>query len=411
LWLSYYGDANYISNLGDFVPWWPFISITKKEEVMDFTVSAESEMMVKAARDFAHREIEPIIGAVEEKDEFPEDMLHKFAKARMLGMMIPKEYGGLGSTALNMILIIEELAKTGAAASFQMALSNSIAETICYWGSDDIRKRFLPPLSDGSQCPSMAFTEPGTGSDPTAITATAVPDGNSYLLNGTKRFITLGHRPGCGIFFAKDDTDRITAFIADKSSEGYSWSKPWSLMGLARQGLVDVFLKDVKVPKEDILGEKGKGFHILLRWIAGERVQQMAFMVGMGQECLNESLKFANQRMVRGRPLTAMQGFQWMLAEMHAAVEASRWWTYRLAGKQDQGEDIQVDSAALKLFVVPTIQEVARKGLQVHGSYGYCKDYKIERLYRTIAHAGVTASSTEIQKTLVGSALARSKEG
>ena len=179
-------------------------------------------------------------------------------------------------------------------------------------------------------------------------------------------------------------------------------------MGLAGQGLVDVFLKDVKVPKENILGEKGKGFHILLRWIAGERIQQMAFMVGMGQECLNESLKFAKERMVRGRPVTAMQGFQWMLAEMHASIEACRWWTYRVACKQDEGEDFEVDSAALKLFVVPTIQEVARKALQIHGSYGYCKEYKIERLYRTIAHAGITASSTELQKTIVGLALGRS---
>ncbi|MFW6146781.1 MAG: acyl-CoA dehydrogenase family protein [Thermodesulfobacteriota bacterium] len=377
---------------------------------MDFALSGESKMMIKAARDFANREIEPIISAAEENDELPETILQKFAQARMLGMLIPKEYGGLQSTALNMILIIEELAKTGSAAAFQMALSNSIAETIYFWGSEEIRKRFLPPLCDGSQCPSMAFTEPGTGSDPTAISATAAPDGNSYLLNGTKRFITLGHRPGFGVFYAKDETDRITAFLVDKSSDGYSWSKPWSLMGLAGQGLVDVFLKDVKVPQEDTLGEKGKGFRILLRWIAGERIQQMAFMVGMGQECLDESLRFAKQRMVRGRPLSAMQGFQWMLAEMHAAVEASRWWTYRVASKQDSGEDIQIDSAALKLFVVPTIQEVARKGLQIHGSYGYCKDYKIERLYRNIAHAGVTASSTEIQKTLVGSALARSKD-
>jgi butyryl-CoA dehydrogenase len=125
----------------------------------------------------------------------------------------------------------------------------------------------------------------------------------------------------------------------------------------------------------------------------------------MGQECLNEALKFAKEKIVRGRPMTAMQGFQWMLAEMHASIEASRWWTYRVASKQDEGNDITVDSAALKLFVVP---EVARKALQIHGSYGYCKDYKIEKLYRTIASPGVTAGSTEIQKTLVGSALARS---
>ncbi len=377
---------------------------------MDFALSGESKMMVKAARDFAKREIEPIIPKIEEEDALPDDILQKFAKARMLGMMIPKEYGGVGSTAFNVILVLEELAKTVSAAAFLMAFCNSVAETIYHWGSEDLQKRFIPPLCDGSAYPAMAFTEPGTGSDPAAITTTAIPDGDYYVLNGTKRFISHGHRKGFGIFYAKDETGRITAFVIDKSSEGYTWSKPWALMSFAGQGLVDIFLKDVKVPKENILGEKGKGFHTLLRWIAGERIQQMAFMVGMGQECLDQSLKFAKERIVRGRPMTAMQGFQWMLAEMHASIEACRWWTYRLACKQDEGGDIQVDSAGLKLFVVPTIQEVARKALQMHGSYGYCKDYKIERLYRTIAHAGVTAGSTEIQKTLVGSALARSNE-
>lgn len=376
---------------------------------MDFTLSGESKLMVKAARDFAEQVIEPTAAKIEEEDALPDDILQKLAKARMLGMMIPREYGGVGSTALNVILILEELAKTGSAAAFLMAFCNSVAETIYHWGSEDLRRRFVPPLCDGSSYPAMAFTEPGTGSDPTAITTTALPDGNSYILNGTKRFITQGHKRGFGVFYAKDEDERITAFMVDKSSQGYSWSKPWALMGLAGQGLVDVFLKDVKVPKEGILGEKGKGFHILLRWIAGERVQQTAFMVGMGQACLDESLRYAKERMVRGRPMTAMQGFQWMLAEMHTSIEACRWWTYRVASKQDEGTDIQVDSAALKLFVVPTIQEVARKALQVHGSYGYCKDYKIERLYRTIAHAGVTAGSTESQKTIVGSALARSK--
>jgi len=377
---------------------------------MDFMLSGESKMMVKAAREFTEREIEPIIPTIEKENELPDELLVTFARAKMLGMMVPREYGGLGSTALNVILIAEELAKSGSAAPFIMAMNNSVAETIYYWGSEEVRKRFIPLLCDGSCYATMAFTEPGTGSDPTAITTTAAPDGDSYILNGTKRFITMGHKKGYGIFYAKDETGRVTAFIVDKGSEGYTWSKPWALMGLAGQGLVDVFLKDVRVPAGNILGEKGKGFHILLRWIAGERIQQMAFMVGMGQACLDESLKFANERMVRARPMTAMQGFQWMLAEMHASIEACRWWTYRVACKQDEGGDFQVDSAALKLFVVTTIQEAARKALQIHGSYGYCKDYKIERLYRTIAHAGVTASSTEIQKTLVGSALTKSKK-
>ncbi len=377
---------------------------------MDFALSGESKMMVKAAKDFALKEIEPVTEKIEREDALPDDLLQKFAKARMLGMMVPREYGGIGSSALNVILVAEELAKTASAAVFVMALNNSIAETIHYWGSEDIRQRFIPSLCDGSNYASMAFTEPATGSDPTAITMTAKHEGDHFILNGTKRFITNGHKNGSGVFYAKDETEKVTAYMVEKNTGGYTWSKPWSLMGLAGQGLVDVFLKDVKVSQENILGEPGKGFHILLRWIAGERIQQMAFMTGMGQECLNQSLKFAKERMVRARPMTAMQGFQWMLAEMHASIEACRWWTYRVACMQDAGDDFQIDSAALKLFVVPTIQEVARKALQIHGSYGYCKDYKIERLYRTIAHAGITASSTELQKTIVGSALSRSKD-
>jgi len=377
---------------------------------MDFALSGESKMMVKAAKDFALKEIEPVTEKIEREDALPDDLLQKFAKARMLGMMVPREYGGIGSSALNVILVAEELAKTASAAVFVMALNNSIAETIHYWGSEDIRQRFIPSLCDGSNYASMAFTEPATGSDPTAITMTAKHEGDYFILNGTKRFITNGHKNGSGVFYAKDETGKVTAYMVEKNTDGYTWSKPWSLMGLAGQGLVDIFLKGVKVSQENILGEPGKGFHILLRWIAGERIQQMAFMTGMGQECLNQSLKFAKERMVRARPMTAMQGFQWMLAEMHASIEACRWWTYRVACMQDAGDDFQIDSAALKLFVVPTIQEVARKALQIHGSYGYCKDYKIERLYRTIAHAGITASSTELQKTIVGSALARSKD-
>ena len=375
---------------------------------MDFTLSPESKMMVKAAKDFAQQFIEPIAAKIEEDDVIPDDLLPKFAAARMLGLMIPKEYGGAETTALNMILITEELAKCASAAYWAMAMNNSVAETIYHWGSENQRKDLVPPLCDGSNYAAMAFTEPGTGSDPTAITTTAVPDGDNYVLNGTKRFITNGHKEGYGIFFVKYETEKVTAFIVDKSAEGYSWSKPWSLMGLGGQGLVDVFLKDVRVPQANIFGEKGNGFPILLRWIAGERVQQMSFMVGMGQACLEESLKYAKERIVRGKPMTAMQGFQWMLSEMHASIEACRWWTYRVASKWDEGGNIQVDSAALKLFVVPTIQEVARKGLQIHGSYGYCRDYKIERLYRTIAHGGVTASSTEIQKTIVALTLMRS---
>jgi len=375
---------------------------------MDFNLSAENKMIVKAAGDFVLHVIEPVAAKIDSEDYLPEDILPQYAKAKMLGMTVPKEYGGVGMSAFNVILIAEELGKCGSSAFWPMAMNNSVVETIYHWGTEEIRKKYIPKLCDGTNYAGVAFTEPGTGSDPRALTTTATPDGDYYILNGTKRFITHGRLKGYGIFYAKDETGGITAFILEKNIEGYTCTKPYSLMGLGGQGLVDVFLKNVRVHKSDILGEKGKGFKILLKWIAGERIQQMAYLVGAGQECLNESLKYTKERIVQGKPMNSMQGIQWMLSDMYASIEACRWWTYRLAFKQDQGGVIEVDSAALKLFVVPTIQEVARKALQLHGSYGYCKDYKIERLYRVIAHAGVTASSTELQKTIVGSSLARS---
>jgi len=275
--------------------------------------------------------------------------------------------------------------------------------------TEHIREKFLPPLCDGTAIASLGFTEPDTGSDPRAIKTSAVPEGESYVLNGTKRFITNGNKEGYGLFFAKDEKGRVTAFVIDKSSDGYSTTRPWQFMGLEGMNCVDVFLKNVRIPKEDIVGDKGKGFAILLRWIATERIQQAAYMVGIGQAAVDESIKFLNKRNVGGKSMGNMQGFQWMIAEMKAGVDACRYLTYRAACLQDDGKPFESISAELKLFVVPTIQEITRMALQIHGSYGYTRGYKVERLFRYAAHAGVTASSTEINKTIAGSALIRSR--
>ncbi|MBW1779480.1 MAG: acyl-CoA dehydrogenase family protein [Deltaproteobacteria bacterium] len=382
---------------------------------MDFNLSPESKMIVKAAKDFCEKEIAPIMDQIIEKDNYPDDLLMKFAKARMLGLVIPKEYGGVGTTNLNIILITEELGKTGSVCAYPMLMNNSASETIYYWGSEAVRKAFLPPLCDGSAYASTAFTEPGTGSDPRALTTTAVPDGDDFIINGTKRYITSGNKMGYGVFYLKDEGLKgekgdVTAFIVDKSSEGYTTSAPWNFMGLEGMNCVDVFLNDVKVPGSHILGERGNGFKILLRWIAGERIQQAAYMVGIGQAALDESVKYLGERVVGGKPMGFMQGFQWMLAEMKSRVEASRYLTYRAACLQDDENPIDVVSSELKVFVTPTIQDVTRMALQIHGSYGYSKEYKVERLFRYAAHAGVVASSSEINKTIAGSALLRGRK-
>ena len=381
---------------------------------MDFNLSPESKMMVKAAKDFCEKEISPIIDSIIENNDYPDDLITKFANARMLGLVVPKEYGGVGTTNLNIILITEELGKTGSVCAYPMLMNNSTAETIDYWGSEDVKKKFLPPLCDGSAYACTAFTEPGTGSDPRALTTTAVPDGDDFIINGTKRYITGGNKKGYGVFYVKDEILKgekgdVTAFVVDKSSEGYSSSAPWSLMGLEGMNCVDVFFKDVRVPGSSILGERGNGFPILLRWIAGERIQQAAYMVGLGQAALDESVKYVKERIVGGKPMGFMQGFQWMLSEMKGRIDACRYLTYRAACLQDDGKQIAIDSSELKIFVTTTIQEITRMAMQIHGSYGYSKEYKVERLFRYAAHAGVVATSTELNKTIAGSALLKSK--
>jgi alkylation response protein AidB-like acyl-CoA dehydrogenase len=379
---------------------------------MDFDLSPAGKMIVKAAKDFCDREIMPMYEQIVESNDFPSDLLERFARARMLGVAVPKEYGGVGSTHLNIILIAEELGKTGTVCAYPMLMNNSTAETVHHWGSEDIRKRFLPSLCDGSAYASTAFTEPATGSDPTLLTTTAVPDGDDFIVNGTKRYITNGNKKGYGVFYLKDEEIKdqkgnVTALIVDKSSEGYSTSAPWEFMGLEGMNCVDVFFRDVRVPKANVLGERGNGFRILLRWIAGERIEQAAYMVGVGQAALEESIKYAKERLVRGKPMGFMQGFQWMLAEMKTKIDACRLLTHRAVCVQDKGEPFDTLSAELKIFVAPTIQEVTRLALQIHGSYGYSKEYKVERLFRYAAHAGVVASSSEINKTIAGAALLR----
>lgn len=380
---------------------------------MDHKLSALNEMVIKTARDFCEREVPKIDEYMVKTHQYPPDLMKTYAKARMLGMNVPKQYGGAASTNLNIILMIEEFGKKATTCWLPLGMNNSAPETIDHWGTQDIREKFLPPMCNGSSWATTAFTEPNTGSDPRALTTTAVLNGSEYILNGTKRFISMGNKPGYGIFYAKDASIKegkkdISAFIVDKSSSGYSCSEPYQLMGLDHADTCDVFLKDVRVPKTNILGEPGEGFTILLRWIAGEKIQQASYTVGLGQAALEESVKYCRQRLVAGRPMGHMQGFQWMLAEMKAMVEASRCLVRRAACMQDDGEEIELAAAELKVFIMPTIQEAVRIALQIHGSYGYSKEYMVEKIYRVAAAGGVMASSTEINKTIVGNALMRS---
>ncbi|HMD68370.1 MAG TPA: acyl-CoA dehydrogenase family protein [Chitinivibrionales bacterium] len=382
---------------------------------MDFNLSPLQKMIQKTTKDFCDKEVPKIDAYMAEHDDYPPDLVERFAKAKLLGMDIPKELGGTAGNNFNMILIAEEMAKTGTTATLPLFMNNSVAETIFFWGSDEIKEKFIPPLCDGSAWATMAFTEPGTGSDPRALTTTAELQGDEYILNGTKRFISMASKPGYGVFYVKDlslegERADTTALIIDKETPGITFSDHYKLMGMDGSDTCDVFFKDVAVPKENILGEPGKGFKILLRWIAGERIQQAAGLVGTAQAALDEAVKYARQRMVNGAPLGMMQGFTWMIADMKTKVDACRLMVYNTIMLQDDNKPFEVPSAELKVFVVPMVQEVCRMAVQIHGSYGYSKEYKVEKLFRYAMHGGIVASSIEVNKTIAGQAYLAGKQ-
>lgn len=375
---------------------------------MDFTLSDEQSMIQKMAKDFARKEIEPIAVEIDRAGRLPDDMIGKMAKVGFLGMTVPKEYGGTQVGVLASILVLEQLAYPGTGAWWIAGFNNSIPECIAHFGSEEIKRKYLPPLCDGSAYASIQFTEPDTGSDPRMFVTTAVPDGDYYVINGVKRFSTFGARNGYATHYAKDEDGRCTCFVIEKNVEGYQAEKIWELMGGGGMEASDVHLDNVKVPKSNILGQKGAGFDVLLHWIANEKLEQCAVNTGLSQAALDEAVKYSKGRMLKDKPMAAMQGIQWKLADMYVKLEAMRWLAYRAAFLADHGDPGWTnEAAAAKLFCVPESLEVVQQSLMLHGGYGYSKEFKIERLYRAAVGSSVIATSLEINRSIVGASLVR----
>lgn len=371
---------------------------------MDFNLNEDQLLLRKTVIKFTENEIEPIAIQIDRDGKLPDDLIKKMAQIGLFGITIPKKYGGAELDHLSTILTCEEIAYSGTGAWWLVAFNNSVPDCIDHFGSEEIKEKYLRPLCHGTAYSSIQFTEENTGSDPTALITTATPNGEEYVINGMKRFSTFGGRDGYSVLYAKDETGRCTAFVIQKNVRGYVAQKNWDLMGGGGIETVDVYFEDMRVPKVNLLGDKGKGFEILLYWIATEKVEQCSACVGMAQAALDEAIRYTKMRMVREKPMSTMQGIQWMLADIYTKVEAARWLTYRAAFLHDQMDaNWMREAAAAKLFVVPTVLEAVDIARQIHGAYGYSKEFKIERIYRAIAGASGIATSLEINKSIVGS--------
>ena len=368
---------------------------------MNFEFTNEQILLKNAIKSFTDKYVVPAAEEIDQKSLIPEELKNKLRELKIFGLPYDKKYGGAGGNYFDVMIAINELSKASAGLGFYMAVHYLGATALNIFASEEQRQKYMPILCSGEAIGSFGFTEADTGVDPRAITCTAVLTDEGYVLNGQKRFVTNGMDSGAMITWANTQSG-ISAFIVDKFVEGYNISKPWRKMGNHGAETVDVHFNNVKVPVDNLLGIEGKGMDSLTRGIALGKLNMCAISLGLGEAALDEATKYANQRIVRGKPMSKMQSIQTLIANATMKIEASKLMTYRAVERASQSlGDVEYESALTKLFVSDAIKEAIDDCLQVHGCYGYIEDFKIERIYRDIRIMPLIEGSNEVMRSMV----------
>jgi len=373
---------------------------------MDFKLSEEHQLIRTSVREFCQKYVEPAADEIDQQARFPEDIVKRLAQQDWLGIPFPEDYGGAGSDYLSYIIVVEELSRACATTGFTLECHTSLA---CYplfkFGTEEQKKRYLLPLCKGEILGSFALTEPGAGTDAGAATTTAVLDGNQYVLNGSKIFISNAPVAGVLIIFAMTDkskgTKGISAFIVSGKTPGLTIGKHLDKMGIRGSLTAEVFLKDCRIPKENLLGQEGQGFRIAMMTLDGGRIGIAAQALGIAQAALDESVRYSKERVQFGKPISTFQAIQWMIADMATAVEASRFLTYHAAWCYDQGLPYSKEAAMAKLFASETAVYQTNRAVQIHGGIGYIKGHKVERLYRDAKITEIYEGTSEVMRMVI----------
>ena len=379
---------------------------------MDFRLNEEQEMIQKMARDFAQKEIAPLAAEMDEKGETPPELIRKMAELGFLGLTVPEEYDGGGADTVSYVLALEEISKACAATATIMAVNCSlVCELLAKFGSEEQKARFLPPLAWGEKLGAFALTEPEAGSDAAAIRTTAVRQGDEYLINGTKHFITNGGIADVVILFAKTDPARgargISTLIVEKGTPGFSVGKEENKMGIRATNTCELVFEDCRVPAANLIGKEGRGFKIAMIALDGGRISIGAQATGIAQAAYEAALEYAKTRQQFGQPISQFQAIQWMLADMATRIEAARLLTLHAAVKKDAGERITKEAAMCKLFASETAVWVTNRAVQIHGGYGYMKEFPVERCYRDAKITEIYEGTNEIQRLVIANQILR----
>jgi len=379
---------------------------------MDFDLDEQQQMIRKMAREFAEKEIKPVASEFDESATFPTDIVKKLGELGFMGMMVPEEYGGAAMDCVSYAIAVEEISRADASVGVTMSVNNSLAcQPLIDYGTEEQKKKYLPDLAQGKKLGAYSLTEPEAGSDAGNVQTTAVLDGDHYIINGTKIFVTNGGKADVIILFAATDKEAksrgISAFIVEKDMPGFRAGKKEDKMGMRGSNTSELIFEDCRVPKENMLGKEGAGFKYALAILDGGRIGIAAQAVGIGQACLEAAIAYSKQREQFGRTICKFQAIQWIIANMATEIEAARMLTYRVAHLKEKGQRFTTEAAQAKLFASEAAVRAAINAVQVHGGYGYMKEYDVERYFRDSKLTEIYEGTSEVQRMVIAAGLLR----
>jgi alkylation response protein AidB-like acyl-CoA dehydrogenase len=382
---------------------------------MDFELSREQELVRRTAREFAEAEIVPVIARFDEAQEFPAEIIRKLGELGFMGALLPAEYDGAGLDYVSYALVVEELSRADGSVGITMWAHNSLCANHLYlFGDQAQRERYLPPLARGQVLGAWGLTEPGSGSDAAALRTTAVEEADAFVLSGTKAFITNASVAGTAVVMARTDPAAapgrgISAFVLERGMAGFRAGPRYKKLGLHASDTAELVLEGVRVPKASLLGERNRGFQDVKRVLEGGRIAMAAMAVGLGQGALDQALSYARERQAFGQPIGRFQGIQAMLADLATEVEAARLLTLRAAYGKDQGRAVMAEASMAKVFASEVGMKCATKALQIHGGYGYIREFPIERFFRDVKLCEIGEGTSEVQRTVIARHLLESR--
>lgn len=386
---------------------------------MDFTLSKEHEMARTLFREFAEKEVKPLAVEVDETEEFPRATVEKMAKAGFMGIPIPKEYGGQGCDVLTYAMCVEELAKVcGTTAVIVSAHTSLCCDPILTYGTEEQKQKYLPDLASGKKIGAFGLTEPGAGTDAQGQQTKAVLEGDEWVLNGSKIFITNGKEADVYVIFAITGvvekrgrmTKEISAFIVEKGTPGFTFGTKEKKMGIRGSSTYELIFTDCRIPKENMLGQQGKGFGIAMHTLDGGRIGIAAQALGIGEGALERTIAYVQERKQFGRAIGAFQNTQFQLADMATKAQAAQYMVYKATCTKDQytkdhKTSYNVEAAMAKLYAAEMAMEVTTKAVQLHGGYGYTREYEVERMMRDAKITEIYEGTSEVQRMVISANL------